>query len=810
MTIGSDNRRSGPYTANGSTTVFQYTFKISDASHIQVVQTISGVDTVLTTGFTVSGVGSNSGGDVTFTTAPTSGTITLLLNVPFTQLSDYRNQANVPPENIEDDLDLAVQRDLSSKVESDRTIRVGLSETGFTIDGASDRAGKYLGFDGSGNPISSSGPTVSDIPYFSTKALFELGNIDSGVSTVWLAGYSVAGDRGDGVYVRQTSEPSHSGKIQSADGAWWALMQPERGYRPQQFGAKGDGATDDATALAACFQTAVDRSIVRAFGTGSNNIFTTGMVDLGDADYLVGSKVTIDNSKNLEVHGQNAIIRSDGTITDFTLEFTTGVAKHDWHHVVFESSDQGCIKINATNISTRRVAYHGCTFKTDDDSVNNAIAVDYTNRSSLLLFDECYFDGVKHPVHNKAGDFVTFTNNCWFAFPSNSSYSDRDGYIRIDTGFCTIEHCLFAGGPAWYTGKTDADGNAITQYHDVAFVICGIENAAPSGGPGDHARISINNCRIAFEDGAGALVNYFVEHKGNAGSDFRSGIILNDIQCSPREDKNTALDGVSVANLINLAEMPHQISLKNVHSSLGEMSIINVLTAASWSGAGSPSFDKLIDLTEELDFKTDPANQMNPKSTNNLQLDNVTGGNIHMTAATTAAENRRWLRAFDAGGFFFDSDFPDDDSSGDNPTVIVETDYEDFSSDRRGCLFWIEGGVMGDVSSGNETELPIAGWVIVMRDETTTDTLYVTFQSALNHTGPTPAGVQVTPKFDVSGTKTTSIATSNAASAKLIIELQSAGTPGTDDIRCLGLICKPASSMWPRNLGLGTIHQSYE
>jgi len=59
------------YTGNGSTKTFNYTFRIDDPARIKVF--VNNVLQVVNTDFTVTGLGSDSGGTVTFTNAPASG-----------------------------------------------------------------------------------------------------------------------------------------------------------------------------------------------------------------------------------------------------------------------------------------------------------------------------------------------------------------------------------------------------------------------------------------------------------------------------------------------------------------------------------------------------------------------------------------------------------------------------------------------------------------------------------------------------------------------------------------------------------------
>lgn len=135
MTVSSATNKSGPYTGNGVTTVFAYGFRILDASHIQVVRTENGGDTVLTTGFTVSGVGNAGGGNVTFAVAPTAAQkITLIRNAPFTQQTDLENQGAYYAEVVEQAFDLATMRDQQLQEQIDRSVKVPVGQATFDPD----------------------------------------------------------------------------------------------------------------------------------------------------------------------------------------------------------------------------------------------------------------------------------------------------------------------------------------------------------------------------------------------------------------------------------------------------------------------------------------------------------------------------------------------------------------------------------------------------------------------------------------------------------------------------------------------------
>lgn len=136
MTVSSEVSKSGPYTGNGVTVAFSYEFRILDETHIQVIRTEAGVDTVLTTGFTVGGVGEAVGGAVTFAVAPTSAQqITFLRNVPNTQEIDLVNQGAFFAEVVEEGFDLASMRDQQLQEQLDRALKIPVGQDSGTLDG---------------------------------------------------------------------------------------------------------------------------------------------------------------------------------------------------------------------------------------------------------------------------------------------------------------------------------------------------------------------------------------------------------------------------------------------------------------------------------------------------------------------------------------------------------------------------------------------------------------------------------------------------------------------------------------------------
>lgn len=85
-----------------------------------------------------------------------------------------------------------------------------------------------------------------------------------------LLGYYSSGDGGAAQYKYSASMPAHPGRFQSADGAWWAIAEIELNF--EQFGAKGDGVTNDGAALNNCFSCA---RAISATVQGAQRVYRT-------------------------------------------------------------------------------------------------------------------------------------------------------------------------------------------------------------------------------------------------------------------------------------------------------------------------------------------------------------------------------------------------------------------------------------------------------------------------------------------------------------------------------------------------------
>lgn len=139
------------YAANGVATVYAIPFLLLDAADLQI--TLNG--TLVTTGFTLSGVG-NPQSTCTFA-APPTGDLLFQQVVPFQRLADYQNNGDFLAITVNRDFDrlwLAVKQ---LNRDSNRALTVSLLEPeGIPpLPAKAMRALKMLSFDANGDPITS-------------------------------------------------------------------------------------------------------------------------------------------------------------------------------------------------------------------------------------------------------------------------------------------------------------------------------------------------------------------------------------------------------------------------------------------------------------------------------------------------------------------------------------------------------------------------------------------------------------------------------------------------------------------------------
>jgi len=118
------------YSGNSATTVFPVNYYFLENSHLQVILVSNNVETIqtLTSQYTVTGAGNPSGGSVTMLTPPANGTqLIIVRNVPATQETDYLANDPFPAESHERALDKLTMLVQQNTTEIDRALKIPLS-----------------------------------------------------------------------------------------------------------------------------------------------------------------------------------------------------------------------------------------------------------------------------------------------------------------------------------------------------------------------------------------------------------------------------------------------------------------------------------------------------------------------------------------------------------------------------------------------------------------------------------------------------------------------------------------------------------
>lgn len=284
-----------PYQAhigNGVTRTFSYGFTLLDVADLVVT-----IDGVVTSSFTLTGLGQAAGGTITFAVAPANLAEVLFVRIiDLARAADYQENGDLLAETVNLDFDrlwLAVQQLGSSG--GTGTLRAPFPEVLDELPPASQRLGLQLLFH----------PTTGQ-PFLAAPVSGTAADV-----LVQLADGTTAVDRGASLVAFRGPENAEPGSVAQRLG--WEVYVTDPQFAG---GADNTGATNCSTAV----QAAID--YVRTFG---------GVLVFPPGKYLFTSQVTIDRTyaavgpnfvgeRNLIVRGYGAEIRTSGAISAFDVK----------------------------------------------------------------------------------------------------------------------------------------------------------------------------------------------------------------------------------------------------------------------------------------------------------------------------------------------------------------------------------------------------------------------------------------------------------------------------------------------------------
>ena len=295
-------------TANGTSSVFPFSFNVADPTTIQVWETVAGVTTQLaSTAFSVSLTSGADGGNVTLVGIPAAGTlVTIVRTVPQTQTTTMANQSSFYPAALVagfDNLERQIQQTADLASRSIHAPVVEVPGSSFELPSAAVRAGKLVGFDPttgalelylpSGLPAGNTVQTVngkSPVAGAITLAPSDIGAIPA--SAEGAAGGVATLDSGGKVPLSELPYSAGANITISTGGQIAAASAPVSSV---------NGQTGSVT-LAASDVGAIPASAEGAAG-GVATLGTSGKVPLGQLPYSAGTNITIDPSGVISAAG---------------------------------------------------------------------------------------------------------------------------------------------------------------------------------------------------------------------------------------------------------------------------------------------------------------------------------------------------------------------------------------------------------------------------------------------------------------------------------------------------------------------------
>lgn len=520
MTVSSSASRN-QYTATAGQTVFAYTFEIVSDDDIVVLK--NGVTLTKTTNYTVSGVGSDSGGNVTLVVGATAGDIlTLYRDMAYERLTDYTNAGDFLAADVNNDFDRLWIATQQVNEEVNRSLKAPVTDPltiDMTIPAKASRVGKILQFNATtGDPEAIDGASLY------TSAGMNNYNFTGDGSTVnFTLGMSPLTENNtqvyiDGVYQEKgtysvsgttltfsTAPPNLSGievmvlevlpsgsnsasnvtfKQAGSSTQRTVQLKIQESISVKDFGAVGDGVTDDTAAI----QAAVD-AVVAASG---------GKVFVPTGKYLVSSTIDLaswygapaiifegegygpwnkDGVVATAEHASLFIVATDGfnvfniasasqtVIQNISIRDTSG-SRTSGAGIYLERNGDGIVSDDGTvaGVLIKQVSIKGF-----QDGIR-AIRLQ-TSTIEQVVIEDCTRDGIRLEPSAVGGGTSVTLSNCFV------KECGQDNYSISGMSYSALVNCASDSSTrhAYYLDGATRDNQSIS------FTGCGAEGAGDDG-----------------------------------------------------------------------------------------------------------------------------------------------------------------------------------------------------------------------------------------------------------------------------------------------------------------------------------------
>ena len=442
-------------TATASQTVFIYTFRVIEATDMAVYQ--NGV--LLSSGYTVTGVNNTTGGTVVLDVGASAGQIvSLVLAMPLDRTTNYQNSGKFLADDVNEDFDKIYIGAIQNENLNERSLRLKDVEpptTGvdMTIPLKDDRKGKFLAFDSvTGAPVADSGSALYDSAAWNaynftgdgSTVAFTLGSNPNAENNTQVYidgiyqqkdGYSVSG----AVLTFSVAPPNLStievmvttamavGATSSdlvsytpaGTGAVATTVQTKlrESVSVKDFGAVGDGVTDDTAAIQAAINYVASNGGVLTLPSGT--YMSDSLQVTPTASFKINGTGTIKKRTN----AANNMLQIQGTTLPISV---TGITL-DGDFTTHSEGGQGLVGYNISNmivdnVTVTDVKNSGVIIYTDGTIHENNIVRNCTVNGEAhikngLLIVDCKNSGIENSsvfnVTEFALELKNSCTNCW-------------------------------------------------------------------------------------------------------------------------------------------------------------------------------------------------------------------------------------------------------------------------------------------------------------------------------------------------------------------------------------------------------------
>lgn len=415
-------------TATASQTSFTYTFRVLEATDMDVYQN----GALLASGYTVNDVGVTTGGTVTLDVGvPVGQIVSLVLAMPLDRTTNYQNSGDFLAGDVNGDFDKIYIGAIQNENEGGRSLRLQDVEpptagVDMTIPLKADRLGKFLAFDDvTGGPIVSSGTGADAYDSAAWSAYNFTGN---GSTTAFVLGISPHSENNTQVYIDGVYQQK-DGYSLSASTITFSVAPPNLStievmvtsalavgstssdlvsYLPagigavattvqtklretvsvKDFGAVGDGIADDTAAITA---------FLAVVGNGGIGFMPAG-------DYVTSSLIA-QSFINCKIYGVPNKTKITGS---FGYSLLNILASNNvvFEDLIFETTyvnaadDAGTGIVQSQKVVTSDITFNRCTFTGSTSGCNGlafyprTLVGDTAGSCTNLTITHCVFTGI--------------------------------------------------------------------------------------------------------------------------------------------------------------------------------------------------------------------------------------------------------------------------------------------------------------------------------------------------------------------------------------------------------------------------------